>query len=216
MFFLYITITNIVYFFCFLLYMSFKVHVNVDITESDNISEISNITDNIELNDLNNIDEVYKIYLINIKNCDKNNLDVLLSKFNNNILKKNKILVSIKYIKYFLSLTYGNDNILYDIFSYINSLYVSNNDDFIIDENIFLKYNIISCKNKIKTSIINNLNLHKNIDFIIINNIYFFKSYVFIKMINNNKKYNIDYNKILLYYDIYLKEFLNKYQYVLI
>ncbi len=196
--------------------MSFKVHVNVDITESDNISEISNITDNIELNDLNNIDEVYKIYLINIKNCDKNNLDVLLSKFNNNILKKNKILVSIKYIKYFLSLTYGNDNILYDIFSYINSLYVSNNDDFIIDENIFLKYNIISCKNKIKTSIINNLNLHKNIDFIIINNIYFFKSYVFIKMINNNKKYNIDYNKILLYYDIYLKEFLNKYQYVLI
>ena len=200
--------------------MSFKTDNNAyigntytnNINDLDNISDISNISD---LNDLNELKNIYNFYIINIKNCDLNNLDILLSKYNLNLLQKNNLLFTINYIKYFLYLTYGNTK-MYDIFCFINSLYKANNDDYIIDENIFLKYNIINCKNKIKTNIINNLSLSKNIDYIIINNIYFFKSYVFINLINNNKKYNIDYNKILLYYDVYLKEFLNKHQYVII
>ena len=182
---------------------------------SDNMSDISVDNDDI-LIEYEMLEDYYKAYLIDIKSVDKTELDIVMPYYNVHILKSRKLIFSSQYIKNFLYLTYGSDNMNYKMFSYLNALYKSNIDDFVIDESIILKFKLVSHKNKIKSQIINNMSLKLNNDYIIINNIYFFKPGVLIKLINQNKRYIIDYNKILVYYDLYLKEFLDKMEYVII
>jgi hypothetical protein len=144
-----------------------------------------------------------------------NNFDKYLSEYNISLICNDTFKTSVDYIKNFLLM---NDLYMYNAFCYINQLSLNTEleNNFIVHENIFIKYNLITNRDQIKNYIINKLNLIKNIDYIIINKYYFFREQVFINLMNTYKKYKINYEKILIYYDKYVIDFIEKYQYVII
>ena len=121
-----------------------------------------------------------------------------LLEFNNLLKLENCVnLTIIEYIEKFLR-NYGYI-FLYDLFKYINTLVEDTSDDYIVSEDMFILFDLISNKSEIK----NILYKIDKMDYLQINFIYFFKPSVFLN--NNSKKNFLNYELFICFYNKYLK-----------